>query len=155
MSNIILKVELAKNGADPMSVLTHPEIYDCISSDNAPPASEWTPGDAHYLCGYLGDLCIATMVFHPKNSVSWQCHIQVLPEFRRNSDEFATKALEWWFNRANLMLVAEIPSLYPNVIYFGLKHGFKIDGRVDNAYMKNGNLHSIYYLSKGLPDVLG
>jgi len=135
------------------AVLCHPEIYDCISGDGAPPREEWqVQGSAVYLTGYIDDEPIAVMVYHPKNLVCWQCHIQVLPDYRDHAFEFAQKALSWfWDNSKAVKLIAEIPSKYRNVLSFALRCGFDVDGRTDNAYIKNGNLYSMYYLSLERP----
>lgn len=137
------------------AVLCNPEIYDCITSDDCPPVEDYEPSEALYLGGYT-DKLIAVMVFKYVSSVCAECHIQVLPGSRKDhADEFAIKALNWWFKNHGVKLQAEIPEIYPNVIYFGMRHGFKIDGRIDNVHLKNGKLHSMYYLSKEVPNGLG
>lgn len=137
------------------TILTDPVIYETITSDNAPPVDQYEPEQALYIGGFMGEI-FGLFVFHPKSQILWQTHIQVLPGYRTYSMEFAKKGLEWfWQNTSVLKLCAEIPSKYMNVLNFGLKNGFKIDGRIDNAYLKGGELHSIYYLSLERPHGMG
>ena len=141
------------NREDAKAILTHPEIYETITSDGAPPIDEYEPAPAVYVGGYLDGKIIGLFVFHPKSQIWWQLHIQVLPEYRpKYASKFAREGLKWfWANSEVYTLCAEIPSLYTNVINFSLKQGWRVDGRIDDAYLKHGKLYSVYYLSTNRP----
>ena len=135
--------------AEAKEVLCDHFIYDCISSDGAPKIEDYEPGEAFYVGGFIDGKIAALLVFHPKSNILWQVHVQVLKDYRARAMEFAEKGLGFFWNSAQsvIKLCAEIPDLYPNVLNFALKANFKIDGRIDNAYLKNGKLYSLYYLS--------
>ena len=129
-------------------VLTHPAIYDRIAEDNTPDAEDYAPSpDAIYLMGYDNGYPFACMVYHQINGVTWECHVQVLPEYRKtHADEFSQLAIQWMLNKGVRKLVAQIPMLYPNVMQFGLKHGFVVEGINRQSYLKHGQLHDQWYL---------
>lgn len=131
------------------AILTHPEIYECIAEDGTPPRADVIPNmvSAAYVIGIVGSEPIGLMVYHPINGITWECHVQVLPEYRKqHADEFSQKALDWAFGMGVKKIVAQIPFLYPNVKDFGLKHGFEIEGINRQSYLKNGQIHDQWYL---------
>lgn len=130
------------------AILTHPAIYDRIAEDGTPLREDYE----HELIGFHvigtenGEL-VGLMIYYPQNLVTWECHVQVVPEFRKtHADEFGQKALKWAFDMGAQKIVAQIPFLYPNVKDFGLKHGFEIEGINRKSYLKNNVLHDQWYL---------
>ncbi len=120
-------------------VLCHPEIYPCITSDDECPDLEdfEPPMDAEYIGGYVGCDIIGIMVYHTYKD-GFECHIQVLPEYRKEyAREFAQMALE--IGKAkNASIYAEIPDCYPNVLKFAKSFGFNETGSIEDGYTRNG-----------------
>lgn len=133
------------------SVLCEPRIYDVISGDGAPNPEDFEIDldQTLFIAGELFDIPVAVMLFHKKNKICWQLHIQIIPEFRKlYADQFAQKSLDLFFNQySGTTLIAEIPTKYQNVVEFSTRHGFTIDGLCKDAYLKNNTLYDVVYLS--------
>lgn len=126
---------------DIKSILCNPAIYDTITEDNSPLAEDFTPvfEDHLYIGGYVKGEIIALMVYH-KHLDGNKCHVQVLPEFRK---EYALKFGEQsLLFRGNSPLYAVIPDLYKNVLEFAKHFGFKVIDKKINSYVKNGKSHN-------------
>ena len=131
------------------AILAHPAIYDCIAEDGTPLREDFTLVLEGIACviGIVGSEPIGVMIYHPINGITWECHVQVLPEYRKqHASEFFQKALDWAFAMGAKKVVAQIPFLYPNVKGFALKHGFEIEGINRKSYLKNGQIHDQWYL---------
>ena len=128
------------------AILCNKAIYATIGSDDAPPLNEFEPpvNDEYiYIGGYVDGVIMALMVYH-KYLNGNECHVQVLPEFRK---EYALKFGEQALNfRGTRPLYAEIPFLYQNVLSFALINGFEIVGEKENAYTKNGIKYNVNIL---------
>ena len=132
------------------AILTHPAIYGCIAEDGTTPREDYIPDmiSAAYVVG-IHDEPFAMMMYHPINGITWECHVQVLPEYRKDhAHEFAEKAVQWAWDMGCQKLVAQIPFLYPNVRDFGLAHGFVVEGVNEKSYLKNGEIHDQWYLGR-------
>ena len=125
-------------------VLGHPEIYDVITNDDAPPIEDYEPSkDCEYIGGFVKGELIAVMVYH-KFRESIKCHVQVLPTHRADhAMEFGRLALSL---KDDLTIYAEIPQIYPNVLKFAKLFGFKIIDVIANAGIKNGESFDSYLL---------
>jgi hypothetical protein len=126
------------------TVLKHPEIWGRVSSDITVPADEWAINRfGLYLGGYVDDDVVAVMVFHEVADKVGQCHIHTLPEVRKQyASQFAEGAFEWyWTYFDHDSLIAEIPTLYPDVIGFAKKFGFKEVGVGRTQFLKSGQLY--------------
>ncbi len=129
------------------SILCHPEIYKTIIDDNCPPAEEFTPPmeDHNYIVGIYGNEAVGIMVYHWIDD-KYYCHIQVLPEFRKDHAlSFARMALDIGLAK-NLPIYAEIPCIYGNVVRFAESFGFKCIGIKEDAHLQDGKLSDIKVL---------
>ncbi len=128
------------------SILCHPEIYDVISEDGSETAEEYIPpfdDGNYYIGGYVDNKIMAVMNYHNYLDGN-ECHVQVLPEFRKEyAKKFGEQSLEF---RGTRPLYAEIPTLYKNVLDFALINNFKIIGTIENDYTKNGKTYDIKVL---------
>ena len=131
---------------DIKTVLCHPEIYDSISDDNDPEVENFEPpvNDSYlYVGGYVKGEIIALMVYHSYMNGK-ECHVNVLPEFRKEyAEQFGEQSLIF---RGTLPLYAEIPDLYKNVLHFAKLNNFKVIGVKDDGYIKNGIKYPINVL---------
>jgi len=128
------------------SVLKHPEIYETITDDDCPPADECViPIDENYkyIGGFVNGKIIAIMVYH-KCSGGNKCHVQVLPEYRKDyALKFGEQSLLF---RGTQPLCAEIPDLYKNVLDFAFRFGFEVIETRKQDYCKNGKKYDLQIL---------
>jgi len=146
-------IEDSRTLSDIAAVLLHPDIYKTISEDGAPPASEFQiPLDDHiYLVGKVDGVPMGVMIFHQDSAVTWWCHIQVLPGYRKAyADRFADECIDIAKSYGMKKLIAQIPFCYPNVMAFGRAHGFEVEGINNQSYLKNGALRDQWYLGRSL-----
>ena len=124
------------------SVLCRSEIYDTITDDESPNIEDFNPpinDDYLYIGGYVNSKIIGLMVYH-KYLDGNKCHVQVLPEFRKEyARKFGEQVLEF---RGHSPLYAEIPDLYKNVLDFALLNKFKVIGIKQNDYIKQGKTYN-------------
>lgn len=133
------------NPLDVIRVLKHPDIFERISEDGMS-IKTWMPNleEAFYL---TDDNNIGIMIYHWINGVTLECHVQVLPEHRGLAHEFGRLSLSWaWENTKATKIVAQIPSIYPDVVRFAYKNGFTFEGTNRQSYLKHGKLFDQYYL---------
>lgn len=141
-----LQVKETKNINDIHAVLKRPDIFDAISCDKTPCAEHFNApiSDKYkYIAGYHNGEIIGLMVYHTYKDGNI-CHIQVLPEHRKeHAREFGEQALKF---RGTRPLYAEIPDSYQNVLSFAKSFGFDVVEKVDQGYTKNGESHLINVL---------
>jgi hypothetical protein len=112
------------------------------------PAEEFEPpmgAGVQYVAGLVDSAIIGLMIYHDVGN-KVKCHIQVLPEYRKDhAREFARIALN--FGKAkNAIVYAEIPDCYPNVLRFAEKVGFYKTGNIKDDYTKDGVTHDVIIL---------
>lgn len=131
---------------DIKALLCDPDIYDTITDDNSGLAQDFEPpvNDEYlYIGGYVNGKIVALMVYH-KYLDGNKCHVQVLPEYRK---EYALKFGEQsLLFKGTLPLYAEIPDLYKNVLDFALLNNFKVIDTKENDYIKNGKAYDVNVL---------
>jgi len=131
---------------DIKDVLCNAAIYDTITDDNSPLIEEFEPpitGEYLYIGGYVNGQIIALMVYH-KYLDGNKCHVQVLPEYRKEyAVNFGEQSLLF---KGTLPLYAEIPDLYKNVLNFALLNNFKVIDIKENDYIKNGKAYNVNVL---------
>jgi hypothetical protein len=131
---------------DIKAVLCNAVIYDTITGDDCPNAEDFEPpvNDEYlYVGGYVGGEIMALMVYH-KYLDGNKCHVQVLPEYRKeHAKTFGEQVLLF---KGTLPLYAEIPDLYKNVLNFALMNGFNVIDVKENDYIKNGEAYNVNVL---------
>lgn len=134
------------NVDDIKAVLCHRKIYDSITDDRCQKLEDFEPpttSEYKYIVGYVKDEPMAVMVYHKYRDGN-ECHVQVLPEYRKEyAKEFGQQSLEF---RGTAPLYAEIPSLHENVLLFALLNNFEVIDIVDDGYIKNGVNHLVNVL---------
>lgn len=128
------------------SILKHPQIYGTITDDNSPATDDCEipiNDDYQYIGGYVNGEIIAIMVYH-KYKDGNKCHVQVLPEYRKEyALQFGEQSLLF---RGTQPLYAEIPSLYKNVLDFAFRFGFEVIETKKQDYCKNGKFYDLKIL---------
>ena len=131
---------------DIKAVLCNSVIYDTITDDKCPLVEDFEPpiNDEYlYVGGYIKGEIAALMVYH-KYLDGNECHVQVLPEYRKeHAINFGEQSLLF---RGTLPLYAEIPCLYKNVLAFALKNNFKVIDIKKNDYIKHGVTYHVNVL---------
>lgn len=145
-----MRLELVTDKDRIHKVLKDPEVWDRIAEDHIDKDSYIAP-DAIYL---MDTKDRALMIYHYQSSVCLECHVQVLKEHRDIAYEFGQAALRWAFNNTDAVIVAQIPAIFPDVLKFALKNGFKIEGVNHNSYFKRGEICSQTYLGVSKWDLL-
>jgi hypothetical protein len=107
--------------------LRQPSIFPAISDgcDITPDGFHAPLDNNHlYIGGYVEGALIGIMVYHISNN-DIECHIQVLPEYRKqHAEEFAKQSLDI-FRGGKKRVIANIPEKFQNVIRFAKKVGFE------------------------------
>lgn len=125
------------------AVLFHPVIFDAISEDGAP---QQIP-QAHYLGGYVDDVCVGVVLVNFLSRHAADVHIQVLPEHRKqHALTLGLEAKRWLFDYGMEKLVAQIPFCCENVKNFALKIGFQVEGINRKRWLKKGQFWDSWYL---------
>jgi hypothetical protein len=93
---------------------------------------------------------VGLYILHAYNGCTLEIHANILPEYRKEcAIPSGEKVLAWFDEFAPekyQKLFAQIPEIYPNVYRFTLERGFNDEGRLKNAYRKDGKLHDIHIL---------
>ena len=123
---------------DIKTILCHPEIYDCITTDESGDSESYDIpiNDIYlYVGGYVKGEIIAVMVYHDFRD-GLELHIQVLPNFRNEyALEFGERGMMF---RGRKPLYATIPDLYKNILDYALSFGFEVIERIESTETKNG-----------------
>jgi len=130
------------------SVITSPEIWDVVSDDSMNIETyEPDPVGVVFITvtsnnGEIMGLFTLAVV----NSVTLRGHIAILPEFRKISGEIALEAARWFIENCGeyTKIIAEIPSIFPNVMAFISRSGFNKEGVRVKSIMKGGVLHDVH-----------
>lgn len=138
-----LTLKLSKE--DARTVLETPAIFETISEDGMTEVP--LPDGPIYLCGYVPEL-VGCFILHKQSKATVECHVQVLPEHRKErAEEFGRAVIEWtWENTGAVKIVAQIPEIYPNVLRFAQSMGFQLEGINTKSHIKGGVLHDQWYV---------
>lgn len=130
------------------SVITHPRVWPWVSEDGQRP-EDYQPLISplvHYL--RLGDAGVVS--FYARGAVMFEGHVAMLPKVR--SDEFVRAAIAWmWENTPAQKLICKIPAPNRHAIWYAMRAGFRVEGRITNAFLKNSALHDLVVLGKDKP----
>lgn len=123
-------------------VFSTPGIWDAVSDDNTPSIDKLDMSVVVNTTYMLIPDNIGCFTYHPWNSVTWEMHSAVLPEYRgKQALEGASLAGHWMFdNTPCRKIVTLIPA--NNVRARALAHagGMVKEGIVTQSYLKGGKL---------------
>jgi len=121
------------------TVLCDDEIYDRISDDDCPAKEDFEiPFNAvDFFSAKVNDKLAGVIVMHGD-----KIHFNILKKHRKDAEYIFECFNQSW--RKNM--VAEVPSLYPDVLGFAKKVGFDEVEVVKNDYKKNGKLYDCHKL---------
>ena len=126
-----LRVELSQDYEAIKSVLTHPAIWEDIGGEGDP--SDWeVPAGALYLLGSVAGAPMGVFVLHG-DADSMECHVQVLPQYRKEHAVSFGKRVVDLSSRYTRRLTAEIPKQFPTVHRFAMANGFEVTKEDDSV----------------------
>src|SRR3990172_5935621 len=152
-----LKVELTEDADFVHSILTHPDIfYDVTSEDYREKfgenlkdfIKEDMPNHIYFKVQYKED--IAGMIgFHEFSPGVLQGHMNMLKSFRGEvALEVAKICQNIIFNKTQYeKILAMVPSKFGAVFHFLVKLGFKLECMYTNKYKDKGNFYDVYVFS--------
>lgn len=130
----------------------HEDIWPYIVDDGSPDIDKLNFADVlknpniYFLIVEENDYPVALFLFHPWNSITYEMHSAVLPEYRgAGSKEAAYLAGMWMFNNTScLKIVTLVPK--PNYAARALAKicGMKQEGYISKSFLKNGTLFDQY-----------
>ena len=134
-----------------IAVLTNEEIFDAISEDTA----THDDIDVDVLQDYWlkveeeGNIIGVVQLKRVFNKC-FDCHIHILPEFRRKYSVSAGELILNWCkdNLKGSLLCANVPVFCSNVVDFLLKFGFSKQGILTNAWFKCSDMHDVIILTR-------
>ena len=122
------------------SVITHPRIWPWVSEDGQQP-EDYEPL-IHPLVHYLRSGDDGVVEFRAMGVAIYQGHVAMLPGVR--SDDFARAAVQWmWDNTSAQKLYCQVPARNRHAVAYVRRAGFAPEGRLTDAYLKNGKLHDL------------
>lgn len=139
------------------SVMLHPDIWETCAEDGQHPAMFEPETEADCWLNVLrGTSLVGMYNVHAHNSVTLEIHAQILPEYREEcAKESSRQVLQWILDNAPeyQKVIAQIPTLYPNVKHFTMNAGFQEEGINRLSYMKNGKLYNQWLLGITKPEI--
>ncbi len=128
------------------SILVDPEMWDRIHEDGEESKDMddgGIPEGWHVIAAQTQDGLMGCFTVHslPQNMNTWELHVNVLEPFREKySSEFGREMMKWMSEElpVNVEWVkAQIPEIYPDVLRFAEKLGFRDFGE-GRIFRKNG-----------------
>lgn len=133
-----------------LNILTNHDIFSAISEDGA--TIEHLKVDVlgdYWVAIFKGDQVFGVAQFKQLYSKCFDCHIHILPEHRKHSNDAGAALLRWCKqNMPNSLLCAHVPVFCVNVIEFLKKFYFNEQGTLKNAWTKNGKQNDMKILTK-------
>jgi len=134
-------------------ILTAPGLWDKITEDNSPAPEDFEPviaDSVYYLLAVRDKTIVGLFAVHPMTETTYIIHVNILPKFwgnRKENAQFGKMAVEWvWNNTEAHKLIATVPVIYPHVLGYAQRCGFKREGMLRASYLKGGELHDQYVL---------
>lgn len=121
-------------------IIKEPTLYDRTTDDHCPDLEDVDRYFQYDQWVFLGVYCEEKIIgLYYVHDSRWgpKIHYQVLPAYQQYAYWPCVRATKW-FASVYGDLYTEIPTLYPNVIAFAEKVGFKRVTTMKNEHLKNG-----------------
>lgn len=148
----MITIERSHDYALIQRIITHPEIYPYVSDDHSPDPADYWPMESAQMVYIVPmyNLIFPMGVFacHPHNSICYEAHTCILPDFRGERALMAAQASVTWFfeNTDGLKVITHVPRYNRIAYHFSKKVGFKDEGINRASFLKDGVLHDQYLL---------
>lgn len=134
------------------AIYGHEKIWPYVVDDGAPGIDTLDFSDAlkhpnnYFIIVEENEYPIAVFLFHPWNTVTYEMHSAVLPEYRgAGSREAAYLAGMWMFkNTPCQKIVTQIPQINVLARALAKRCGMTLEGNNRKSFLKNGKLLDQY-----------
>ncbi len=138
-------VSSTTNASDVLFVMTHPDIWDVVAEDGVY-KDDFKPDfdNNKWFVLSVGGVLIGLLHAHSQNGITMQCHIAMLPQYRKqHSKNAGISILQYIYDNFDNCdkIVALVPDIYPNVKNFLTSFGFVLEGVNRLSYRKYGRTH--------------
>jgi RimJ/RimL family protein N-acetyltransferase len=129
------------------AIATHPRVWPTLGDDLVSDPAEWKPlfhdGIWYVVARSDEELNpVGMFIFFPENSICWQVHICMLPEFWGGSARAMREVFVWlWARTACLRITGSVPVWNAPAIHCGLRAGMMPYGVNQHSSLKHGKLH--------------
>lgn len=137
-----------------IQAMTHPRIWPSSSDDFSPPANEVAVDvNGQIYLGCWNSQYLGCFLFHPHNTVLWECHTMLLPAaWGPQAVDCSLVALEWvWANLPTKRLITSVPANNIMALRFARKCGFVEFGINPRSIQKGGILMDQHMLGIDCP----
>ncbi|MEW5709849.1 MAG: GNAT family N-acetyltransferase [Pseudomonadota bacterium] len=136
-------------------ILTHPQIYPHVSDDGSPPPEEFDPRESvrndamYFLVPMAAERPAGLYVIYPHNSIMYEVHACILPEYRGAAAREAARAMvQWVFAHTPCRkLIALVPAFNRLAHQYARRVGFMDVGVITRSYLKAGVLYDQHLLA--------
>lgn len=134
-----------------IDIARHPAIWPRVSEQGIDPA-RWSPSDDEVWLTLAVDCEIAgCWLIESRNGVCAVVHPMILPEFRAYSARSEAMMCGWMKKHSSAKkLIAEIPAIYRDVIWFASRCGWVREGLLSQAAMRDDRLVDVIIMGKSL-----
>ena len=126
------------------AILTDPAIYPHIGDDFAPAPEAFEPLSDSRVWWVVARDCgeiLGLFLFIPQSRVCWECHVSMLPAAGRHAIAAGRAVIPWIREQTGCRrLVASIAETNPRAIRYAQACGFRVMGRNEKSFFKNGKL---------------
>jgi len=116
-------------------------MWDCVCEDGHS-LKDFDPKPDENCWLSIADIGMYNL--HPHNSTTLERHAFILPAKRKENAMLTGKEiLKWILENAPEQyqkIIAQVPSIYPNVKDFCIKNGFQVEGINRLSHKKNGEI---------------
>lgn len=127
------------------AIATHPKIWPMIGDDLAGDAREWRPvlhDGIWYVLAEENDRKLGMLIFFPENSITWQVHICMLPEFWGAAARVLREVFAWIWERTNCQrITGSVPVWNGPAVHCALRAGMQPYGVNQHSSLKFSRLH--------------
>ena len=149
----LIKAKRTLNTGLCLEILMDSQIFDAISEDGATVNDvRVNIFDEYWVEITNNDVVIGVAQFKPMFNKCFDCHINILGEYRKEHALDAGNALIEWCkeNLKGCLLFTTIPDFCPNVVSFLKAFGFEESGKLKCAWKKNGKQNDMTILTRSI-----
>lgn len=135
--------------------ITRPELYQRLAEDDSVPAEQWMPNLELSIWVAVYEMCegepdiIGMFAFVPETKIIYRFHPAIAPKHwgKKKNIDAGKLALDWlWGNTDAEKVVGKVPVIFPDLLKWGQRLGFKREGIQRKSFKKNGELVDQYYM---------
>lgn len=133
-------------------------LWDEVSVDGATKENYECNRDNIYLLVRNNEDVLGVYILHAFNNATLEVHANVLKEHRQKHTLDISDAIHSWI-KENInpeifpKMMARVPEIYPNVIAYIIKSGWKVEGVMEKSIKINDQLLDLYLFGKKTKDL--